>query len=149
MPIANRNVVHGAAVATHAPSAIFLRDNDNRYRTRTKTFANIPFVEELLYLALDFLCLLGVDAVRGRFGSGAPGMRSISLRELDDVTSLEDKLGRSLTREEKNRIGVSNLRLFLEELLQNRYSCILFAEPEARAYSFSSFFVSVDSYKLI
>lgn len=76
-------------------------------------------------------------------------LQAISLRELDDVTSLEDKLGRSLTREEKNRIGVSNLRLFLEELLQNRYSCILFAEPEARAYSFSSFFVSVDSFKLI
>uniref|UniRef100_A0A453K6J9 Uncharacterized protein n=1 Tax=Aegilops tauschii subsp. strangulata TaxID=200361 RepID=A0A453K6J9_AEGTS len=66
--------------------------------------------------------------------------QAISLRELDDVTSLEDKLGRSLTREEKNRIGVSNLRLFLEELLQNRYiesvpSIIPLLEKEHRAAS--------------
>ncbi|KAM0845906.1 hypothetical protein ACQ4PT_056045 [Festuca glaucescens] len=36
-------------------------------------------------------------------------IQAISLRELDDVTSLEDKLGRSLTREEKNRMGLSLL----------------------------------------
>jgi hypothetical protein len=46
------------------------------------------------------------------------------LRESEDIASIEDKLGRSLTREEKDRIGVSTLRLFLEELLQKRYSCI-------------------------
>ncbi|KAM0888482.1 hypothetical protein ACQ4PT_028310 [Festuca glaucescens] len=53
------------------------------------------------------------------FRSNEDFKKAISLRQLDDVTSLEDKLGRSLTREEKNRMGVSNLRLFLEELLQN------------------------------
>lgn len=47
------------------------------------------------------------------------------MRELEDVASLEDKLGRGLTKEEKNRIGVSNLRLFLEELLRKRYPCSL------------------------
>ncbi|EMS49363.1 Dynamin-like protein ARC5 [Triticum urartu] len=41
------------------------------------------------------------------FRSNEEFKKAISLRELDDVTSLEDKLGRSLTREEKNRIGVA------------------------------------------
>ncbi|KAM3273448.1 hypothetical protein ACQJBY_042976 [Aegilops geniculata] len=74
------------------------------------------------------------------FRSNEEFKKAILLRELDDVTSLEDKLGRSLTREEKNRIGVSNLRLFLEELLQNRYiesvpSIIPLLEKEHRAAS--------------
>lgn len=74
------------------------------------------------------------------FRSNEEFKKAISLRELDDVTSLEDKLGRSLTREEKNRIGVSNLRLFLEELLQNRYiesvpSIIPLLEKEHRTAS--------------
>ncbi|XP_047050073.1 dynamin-like protein ARC5 [Lolium rigidum] len=74
------------------------------------------------------------------FRSNEDFKKAISLRELDDVTSLEDKLGRSLTREEKNRMGVSNLRLFLEELLQNRYiesvpSIIPLLEKEHRAAS--------------
>ncbi|KAK1309825.1 Dynamin-like protein ARC5 [Acorus calamus] len=47
--------------------------------------------------------------------------KAVSLRELEDVALLEDKLGRTLSREERSRIGVSNLRLFLEELLQKRY----------------------------
>ncbi|KAM3255541.1 hypothetical protein ACQJBY_048651 [Aegilops geniculata] len=74
------------------------------------------------------------------FRSNEEFKKAILLRELDDVTSLEDKLGRSLTREEKNRIGVSNLRLFLEELLQNRYiesvpSIIPLLEKEHRGAS--------------
>ncbi|CAI9103974.1 OLC1v1002574C1 [Oldenlandia corymbosa var. corymbosa] len=65
----------------------------------------------------------------GRVGSG-PGSvyksndefkQSISLRETEDVTALEEKLGRSLSEQERSRIGVSSLRLFLEELLQRRY----------------------------
>uniref|UniRef100_A0A0D3HS18 Dynamin-type G domain-containing protein n=1 Tax=Oryza barthii TaxID=65489 RepID=A0A0D3HS18_9ORYZ len=55
------------------------------------------------------------------FRSNEEFKKAISLRELEDVASLEDKLGRGLTKEEKNRIGVSNLRLFLEELLRKRY----------------------------
>ncbi|KAL6905521.1 hypothetical protein ACP4OV_003122 [Aristida adscensionis] len=55
------------------------------------------------------------------FRSNEEFKKAISLRESEDIASIEDKLGRSLTREEKDRIGVSNLRLFLEELLQKRY----------------------------
>jgi len=51
-------------------------------------------------------------------------MKAILSRELEDVASIEDKLGRSLTTKEKDRIGVGNLRLYLEELLQKRYWCI-------------------------
>ncbi|CAM8971685.1 hypothetical protein QQ045_029604 [Rhodiola kirilowii] len=46
---------------------------------------------------------------------------AIIMREKDDIASLEDKLCRSLSEKEKSRIGVSKLRLFLEELLQKRY----------------------------
>lgn len=65
----------------------------------------------------------------GRVGSGHESVyrsddefkQAISLREMEDTTSLEEKLGRSLSKQEKSRIGVSSLRLFLEELLQKRY----------------------------
>lgn len=46
--------------------------------------------------------------------------QAISLREMDDVTALEEKLGRSLSKQERSRIGVRSLRQFLEELLQKR-----------------------------
>ncbi|KAJ0088427.1 hypothetical protein Patl1_33022 [Pistacia atlantica] len=46
---------------------------------------------------------------------------AISLREMEDIASLEEKLGRPLSKQERSRIGVSKLRLFLEELLQRRY----------------------------
>ncbi|KAF5951919.1 hypothetical protein HYC85_009863 [Camellia sinensis] len=48
-------------------------------------------------------------------------LQAISLREMEDVASLEEKLGRPLSKQERSRIGVSSLRLFLEELLQKRY----------------------------
>ncbi|XP_059445982.1 dynamin-like protein ARC5 [Corylus avellana] len=65
----------------------------------------------------------------GRVGSGHDSVyrtndefkQAICLREVDDVASLEEKLGRSLSKQERSRIGVSKLRLFLEELLQKRY----------------------------
>ncbi|KAL8061043.1 hypothetical protein ABFX02_02G063000 [Erythranthe guttata] len=47
--------------------------------------------------------------------------QAVSLREMEDITSLQEKLGRSLSEQEKSRIGVSSLKLFLEELLQKRY----------------------------
>jgi hypothetical protein len=47
-------------------------------------------------------------------------VQAVSLREVEDVALLEEKLGRLLSKEEKSRIGVSSLRLFLEELLQKR-----------------------------
>ncbi|KAE8009123.1 hypothetical protein FH972_005576 [Carpinus fangiana] len=65
----------------------------------------------------------------GRVGSGHDSVyrtndefkQAISLREVDDVASLEEKLSRSLSKQERSRIGVGKLRLFLEELLQKRY----------------------------
>ncbi|XP_023879939.2 dynamin-like protein ARC5 [Quercus suber] len=47
--------------------------------------------------------------------------QAISLREVEDVASLQEKLGRTLSKAEISRIGVSKLRLFLEELLWKRY----------------------------
>ncbi|KAJ4836574.1 hypothetical protein Tsubulata_035499, partial [Turnera subulata] len=65
----------------------------------------------------------------GRVGSGHESVfrsndefkQAISLREMEDIASLTEKLGRSLSVQERNRIGVSKLRSFLEELLQKRY----------------------------
>eukprot|EP00257_Ricinus_communis_P027383 XP_025014797.1 dynamin-like protein ARC5 isoform X2 [Ricinus communis] len=65
----------------------------------------------------------------GRVGSGHDSVyrsndefkQAISLRELEDVASLEEKLGRPLSQQERSRIGVSKLRSFLEQLLQKRY----------------------------
>ncbi|KAJ3671652.1 hypothetical protein LUZ60_007731 [Juncus effusus] len=55
------------------------------------------------------------------FGSNEQFKKAICKRELEDIILLEEKLGRVLTQEEKSRIGVSSLRLFLEQLLQKRY----------------------------
>lgn len=55
------------------------------------------------------------------FRSNEEFKKAISSRELEDIASIEGKLGRTLTAEEKDRIGVGNLRLFLEELLRKRY----------------------------
>ncbi|KAL5993080.1 ARP2/3 actin-organizing complex subunit Arc5 [Asimina triloba] len=79
-------------------------------------------------------CILGdspffTSVPSGRVGSGHDSVyrsndefkQSVSLRELEDVASLEEKLGRPLSKEERSRIGVSKLKLFLEELLQKRY----------------------------
>lgn len=65
----------------------------------------------------------------GRVGSGHDSVyrtndefkQAISLREVEDVKSLEEKLGRTLSKREMSRIGVSKLRSFLEELLWKRY----------------------------
>lgn len=48
-------------------------------------------------------------------------MQAVCFREIEDVASLEEKLGRALSKQERSRIGVSKLRLFLEELLQKRF----------------------------
>ncbi|XP_010557576.1 PREDICTED: dynamin-like protein ARC5 isoform X2 [Tarenaya hassleriana] len=47
--------------------------------------------------------------------------QAVSRRETEDIASLEQKLGRLLTKQERSRIGVSKLRCFLEELLWKRY----------------------------
>ncbi|KAH6757360.1 P-loop containing nucleoside triphosphate hydrolases superfamily protein [Perilla frutescens var. hirtella] len=55
------------------------------------------------------------------YGSNDEFKQAISLREMEDRAALEEKLGRSLSKQERSRIGVSSLKLFLEELLQKRY----------------------------
>lgn len=65
----------------------------------------------------------------GRVGSGHESVyrsndefkQAISSREMEDRAALEEKLGRSLSKQERSRIGVSSLKFFLEELLQKRY----------------------------
>ncbi|KAK4491226.1 hypothetical protein RD792_001959 [Penstemon davidsonii] len=69
----------------------------------------------------------------GRVGSGHESVyksnddfkQAISLREMEDITALEEKLGRSLSKQERSRIGVSSLKLFLEELLQKSVPLII------------------------
>jgi hypothetical protein len=46
---------------------------------------------------------------------------AVALREKLDVASLEEKLDRALSNEERSRVGVSQLRWFLEQLLRRRY----------------------------
>ncbi|GJN13647.1 hypothetical protein PR202_gb00373 [Eleusine coracana subsp. coracana] len=103
--------------------------------TKIPQFARSSDVEVFLHPANCVLdALLGdspffTSVPSGRVGSCREAVfrsneefkKAISLRELEDIASIEDKLGRSLTREEKDRIGVSTLRLFLEELLRKRY----------------------------
>ncbi|KAL2609364.1 hypothetical protein R1flu_027937 [Riccia fluitans] len=65
----------------------------------------------------------------GRVGSGRDSVyrnnesfrEAVAMREALDVAMLEEKMDRSLAPEERNRVGVSRLRYFLEELLQRRY----------------------------
>jgi len=48
--------------------------------------------------------------------------QAVLAREQADVAALEAKMGRPLSEDERSRVGVSRLRLFLEQLLQHRYS---------------------------
>ncbi|XP_078157052.1 P-loop containing nucleoside triphosphate hydrolases superfamily protein [Carex rostrata] len=104
--------------------------------TKIPQFARASDVEVFLRPPASVLdgCLLGdspffTSVPSGRVGSGHEAIfrsneefkKAVSLREIEDVALLEDKLGRSLSKEERSRIGVSRLRLFLEELLQKRY----------------------------
>ncbi|XP_027345193.1 dynamin-like protein ARC5 isoform X3 [Abrus precatorius] len=79
-------------------------------------------------------CILGdspffTSVPSGRVGCGTGYLyksnddfkQAVCFREIEDVASLEEKLGRSLSKQERSRIGVSKLRLFLEEMLQKRY----------------------------
>ncbi|KAL4362798.1 hypothetical protein GQ457_04G004090 [Hibiscus cannabinus] len=55
------------------------------------------------------------------YSSNEEFKQAIISREVQDIASLEEKLGRQLSKQERSRIGVSKLRVFLEELLQKRY----------------------------
>ncbi|XP_057415995.1 dynamin-like protein ARC5 [Lotus japonicus] len=104
--------------------------------TRIPQFARPSDVEVFLSppaCALDG-CILGdspffTSVPSGRVGSGSDSLyrsndefkQAVSLREIEDIASLEEKLVRPLSKQERSRIGVSRLRLFLEEMLQKRY----------------------------
>ncbi|PQM38999.1 dynamin-like protein ARC5 [Prunus yedoensis var. nudiflora] len=104
--------------------------------TKIPQFARSSDVEVFLSPPTCMLdgCILGdspffTSVPSGRVGSGHDSVyrsndefkKAISLREMEDVASLEEKLGRSLSIQERSRIGVSKLSVFLEELLQKRY----------------------------
>ncbi|BFI43147.1 hypothetical protein AXG93_1633s1050 [Marchantia polymorpha subsp. ruderalis] len=65
----------------------------------------------------------------GRVGSGRDSVyrtnesfrEAVAMREALDVAMLEEKMDRPLLKEERNRVGISRLRCFLEQLLQRRY----------------------------
>ncbi|KAF1876522.1 hypothetical protein Lal_00021236, partial [Lupinus albus] len=104
--------------------------------TRIPQFARPSDVEVFLSppaCTLDS-CILGdspffTSVPSGRVGSGSDSLyrsndefkQAVCFREIEDVASLEEKLGRPLSKQERSRIGVSKLRFFLEELLQKRY----------------------------
>ncbi|KAK7319390.1 hypothetical protein RJT34_04111 [Clitoria ternatea] len=104
--------------------------------TRIPQFARPSDVEVFLSpppCTLDG-CILGdspffTSVPSGRVGCGTGFLYSsndefkqaVCFREIEDVASLEEKLGRPLSKQERSRIGVSKLRLFLEEMLQKRY----------------------------
>ncbi|KAL5704505.1 ARP2/3 actin-organizing complex subunit Arc5 [Ranunculus cassubicifolius] len=104
--------------------------------TKIPQFARSSDVEVFLRPPASTLdgCMLGdspffTSVPSGRVGSGRESVyrsndefkQAISSREVEDIASLEEKLNRTLSKEERSRIGLSSLRLFLEELLQKRY----------------------------
>ncbi|XP_012071357.1 dynamin-like protein ARC5 [Jatropha curcas] len=104
--------------------------------TKIPQFARSSDVEVFLSPPSNTLdgCILGDSPFFTSVPSGRVGLshdsvyksndefkQAVNLREVEDVASLEEKLGRPLSKQERSRIGVSKLRSFLEELLQKRY----------------------------
>ncbi|KAH7431119.1 hypothetical protein KP509_08G030700 [Ceratopteris richardii] len=55
------------------------------------------------------------------FRSNEQFREAVALREAQDLAALEEKMDRHLLPDERARVGVSKLRWFLEQLLQQRY----------------------------
>ena len=64
MTITHGNGIDWSTIHTHALCVIRLGNKNNGDCTRAKAFANVTFDEEVLYLSVDLLCVLGVGAVR-------------------------------------------------------------------------------------
>ncbi|MED6106438.1 hypothetical protein PIB30_004670 [Stylosanthes scabra] len=90
--------------------------------TRIPQFAPPSDVEVFLSLPASTLdgCILGDSPFFKYVPSGRVGSGSDSVYRSNDEFK-QEKLGRSLSKQERNGIGVSKLRLFLEELLKQRY----------------------------
>ncbi|CAA2964699.1 dynamin ARC5 isoform X1 [Olea europaea subsp. europaea] len=71
----------------------------------------------------------------GRVGSGHESVyRSIDeFKQMEDITALEEKLGRSLSKQERNRIGVSSLRLLQKRYMDSVPMIIPLLEKEYRS----------------
>ncbi|GLI59277.1 hypothetical protein VaNZ11_001126 [Volvox africanus] len=106
-----------------------------KFDTRIPQFARGADCEMFLKpSALDDCSMLGdgpffTSVPSGRVGSGADCVfpthdafrERLAEREAADIADLEAKLGRKLSRPERDHIGVGALRRFLEQLLQKRY----------------------------
>ncbi|KAM7252078.1 hypothetical protein ACFE04_023961 [Oxalis oulophora] len=117
-PELSRTVIVSTKLDTKIPQ--FARSSD------VEVFLTPPCMHDDVIL-VDYPFFTSVPS--GRVGSGRETVyrsndefkQAIAYRELEDISALEEKLGRSLTKQERNRIGVSKLKSFLEELLQRRY----------------------------
>ena len=63
MSIPHRDIVDGMKIHAHAQGVVLLWDEDDRYGAQTQAFTHMSLGEEVLNLALNLLCLLGVGAV--------------------------------------------------------------------------------------
>ena len=76
--IANVDSIDRTTIGTHAICTIFFGNKDYWDGTWAQAFSYMAIVDELLYLLLDLLGFLGVDAVGCNVRKGcALGMRSI------------------------------------------------------------------------
>jgi len=106
-----------------------------KFDTRIPQFARGSDVEMFLKPAnLGCDSMLGggpffTSVPSGRVGTGKDAVfktneffrDAVIERETQDVTEIEGKMGRRLDKTERSHIGVSQLRRFLEQLLQRRY----------------------------
>ena len=72
----------------------------------------------------------GGNAKDAIFRSNEHFREAVTERESNDVTELEQRLDRKLEKAERSRIGVTQLRRFLEQLLQ-RSLLFLFWVPSS------------------
>ena len=61
IPIVDCAVVDGTTVYTHSHSSILLKDKQGWNRTKAHALPNVPFINELLNLPLEFLNLGGIS----------------------------------------------------------------------------------------
>src|SRR5581483_4772917 len=63
MTVPYGDIVNGSTIYAHAPTTIFLRNQNDRNSTRTKALTYIPAVQKVLDLTLDLLSLLRVGPI--------------------------------------------------------------------------------------
>ncbi|MED6112559.1 hypothetical protein PIB30_062783 [Stylosanthes scabra] len=86
-------------------------------------------------------CILGDSPFsKSVYWSNDEFKQAICFREIEDFSSLEEKLGRSLSKQERNRIGVSKLRWFLEELLKQ--SLLIEVKLKEKGSTFNDLFLT-------